>query len=186
MISGTEPPLLRGMARGGGANLAGSLVSAGASFAVTYVVIRALSKAEAGVFFSTTSAFMLLVGIGQLGTDAGLVYFLQRCRAQGREGDTRGYFRAAVKPVLIVAVGMAVVLFVEAPRFAEVSSPGHVGQATSYLRAMALFIPFAGLANVTLSGTRGLGTMRPNALVELVARPLLPALPGRGRGSDPR
>ena len=170
-LAGQGP--MRGIARGGGANLVGSLVTALANFALTFVVLRALSKAEAGTFFSTTSLFMLLAGVGQLGTNIGLVYFLPRSRARGRDGDAPAYFRTAMTPVLGLGVLMAMGLFFFAPQIAEATSPGHVDLAATYLRDVAVFVPFAGAVNVTLSATRGLGTMRPNATVELIGRPLV-------------
>jgi O-antigen/teichoic acid export membrane protein len=164
---------MRGIARGGSANLVGSLVTALANFALTFVVLRALSKAEAGTFFSATSLFMLLAGVGQLGTNIGLVYFLPRSRARGRAGDASAYFRTAMTPVLVSGALMGVGLFVFAPQIAEAISPGHQALAATYLRDVAVFIPFTGAVNVTLSATRGLGTMRPNATVELIGRPLV-------------
>jgi O-antigen/teichoic acid export membrane protein len=171
--TGTAAASMRGIARGGSANLAGAVVTAAANFALTIAVTRGLSKASAGVFFSTTSLFMIATVVGQLGANTGLVYFLPRARTLGRPELMAGYVRAAVRPVLLVAVAMAGTTYWLAPHLAGVVSPDHVGGATTYLRVLALFVPVAGLGNIALAGTRGLGTMRPNALVELVCRPLV-------------
>ena len=64
-----------------------------------------MSRADAGVFFSTTSLFLVATTLGQLGTDLGLVYFLSRSRALQRFGDIGDYLRAALWPVAAVSAG---------------------------------------------------------------------------------
>ena len=68
---------------------------------------------------------------------------------------------------------MGVAVFVFARPLSEVINPGHAGQSATYLRVLAVFIPLAGIENVTLAATRGLGSMRPNVVVEQLARPTL-------------
>jgi O-antigen/teichoic acid export membrane protein len=160
-------------ARGSVVNLAGALITSLATFGLTVVVTRGLDKPTAGVFFTATSLFLLATAVGQLGTDSGLVYFLSRARANGRTDLISAYVRAAIRPVLVCAVTMSVVLVVFSSPIARLISPDHAGLARTYLLAVALFIPFAGAESVALSATRGLGTMRPNAAVEQVWRPLL-------------
>lgn len=157
-------------------NLAGAVVMAVATFGLTVAVTRGLTKSEAGVFFSATSLFLIATSIGQLGTDTGLVYFISRCRALGTPELIKSYLRAAVRPVLVTAVVTGGAIFTTAPQLAEVTNPEHVEQATAYLRILAVFIPLAGLENVALAATRGLGTMRPNAIIEQLGRPTLQLL----------
>lgn len=176
--AGTEDtsPALRRIARGGTANLVGAAVTGVAQFALTVVVTRLLSQAEAGVFFSTTSLFLLAVVVGNLGSNVGLVYFLSRCRALGRTDLIGAYLSAALRPVVVVSVLLAVGLFVAAPELARLTVPDQAELGSTVLRVLSLFIPLASLENVTLAGTRGLGTMRPNMLVALVGRPVLQLL----------
>lgn len=158
------------VARGAVANLTGAAVMAVATFGVTMAATRGLPRAQAGVFFSTTSLFLLAVSVGQLGTDTGLVYFLSRSRTLGDNHRARRFFQIAMRPVLISAVCMAIAMWVLAPEIASATVPGHQQQATGYLRALALFIPFAGVENVALSATRGMGRMRANAIIEQLGR----------------
>lgn len=167
---------LRSVARGSTANLFGALVTAITTFAVTILVTRGLTPADAGVFFSATSLFLLATTIGQLGTGTGLVYFLSRCRALGRQQLIANYVRVALQPVLVAAVVMAAGIFVFAPQLAELTLSGHATAATHDLRVLACFIPFVGVESVWLAATRGLGTMAPNNLVEQIGRPLLQVL----------
>lgn len=179
---------MRRIARGSVANLAGTSVTVLANFALTITVTRGLSQARAGVFFSITSLFMIAAVAGQLGTNTGLVYFISRCRALGTPQLISGYLRAAVRPVMLIATSAGVGLFVLAPEVAALTNSAHVGEATGYLRVLALFIPLAVLENVALAATRGLGTMRVTALLELTGRPVLQlmlvtaimVIPGRG------
>ena len=159
------------IARGGALNLLGAAVTGLAGFALAVVLTHGLDRADAGVFFSTSSLFLLAMSLGQLGTPTGLVYFISRCRARGRPELVPGFLRSALGPVLLVSVAMAVLVLVLAPDIARVTNPDHVDRAVVYLRTLAVFVPVAVLELVVLAATRGLGTMRAHALVELVARP---------------
>src|SRR5581483_1501007 len=119
----------------------GAAITALCTFGLTVVVARGVSRADAGVFFSVTSLFLVATTIGQLGTQTGLVYFVARCRAKGDIARSDAYLRVALRPVVAVAVVMAVAVFALARPLAELTSPHHVGQATTYLRVLAPFIP---------------------------------------------
>lgn len=164
------PAALSSVARGSAANLIGAVVSAVCSFGLAVVITRGMSRTDAGVFFSVTSVFLIATAVGQLGTDSGLVYFLSRARRLDITGRIPDYLRAALVPVLATAVAMSVAMFVLAPQLGHLSNPDNADQATSYLRVLSLFIVPAGVATAFLSATRGLGTMRPNVVVEQVGR----------------
>lgn len=157
-------------------NLLGAAVAAVSNFALTVVIARGLSLPVAGIFFSVTSIFLIATTVGRLGTDAGLVYFLSRCRALGTTQDIRAYVRAALVPVVIVGIAMAVLVFVMAPALSTVVSTTHAGLAEALLRALAIFMPLAAIEFVFLSASRGLGTMKPTATVEQIGRPTLQLL----------
>ena len=167
---------LGGVARGSTANLLGAVVSAGATLGLTVVVTQGLPQDSAGVFFSATSLFLVASAVGQLGTNVGLVYFLSRARSLGQAGARRPLFLTAARPVLVVAFAMTVALFLFARDVSEVINPDHVSRSAAYLRGTALFIPLAALENVTLAGTRGLGSMRANVITEQLTRPALQLL----------
>ena len=161
-------------ARGGALNLAGALVSGVTAFALATVVTNGHTKAEAGVFFTTTSLFLLATNLGQLGTNTGLVYFLSRARGAGTLRNARRYMRMGMQPVLIVGVLIAIAMWVWAEPLGALMSDGPVDSSlTTSIRWLAPFVPMAAVLNVSLSGTRGLGSMRANAIVDQLARPLL-------------
>jgi O-antigen/teichoic acid export membrane protein len=164
------------VARGSTANLLGAAVSMASTLFLTVAVTRGLPTGQAGVFFAVTSLFLVATAIGQLGTNTGLVYFLSRVRSLGQTGAVPALFRTATRPVMVVAVVMALGLFAFAPQVSGVINAHHVEQSTAYLRMVALFIPLSALENVTLAGTRGMGTMRPNVVTEQILRPGLQLL----------
>lgn len=170
---GTSPGGERRLGRNVGANLAGTIVTGGAAFALTLVITHSLNRSDAGVFFAATSLFLLANALGLLGTQTGLVYFLPRARALGRPRRQRSYVQVAIRPVLALAVLLAVALLIFAPQVAEVTNPDHTHTATVYLRTLAIFLPVAALEMVMLAVTRGFGTMRVHASTELIGRPLL-------------
>lgn len=163
-------------ARGGVLNLFGAAVAAVANFALTVVLARGLSLPVAGTFFAVTSVFLIATTVGRLGTDAGLVYFLSRCRALNTLDHVRSYVRVAVTPVVLVGISMAVLTFAMAPHIATWVSPSHASLAEQLLRILAPFMPIAAVEYTLLSATRGLGTMRATAVVERIGRPTLQLL----------
>lgn len=180
-ISSTAQPSqddkgVRRAARGSALNLLGAGISAVATFGLTAVIAHGASKAEAGVFFSATSVFVLLVSVGQLGTTNGLVYFLARANALARVELHRPYLFVALWPVLLCAVGAGAALLVLASPIASLVSPDHPRLAAESLRVLAWFIPAASLENFVITASRGLGTMRPYTAVEQIMRPGLQIL----------
>lgn len=161
------------VARGSTLNLVGAGVSAVANFALTVVITRGVPQDVAGLLFTVTSLVLMAAAVGRLGTDTGLVYFIARARASGQEHLIRAYLRAATRPVLLSAVLMGGCVLLTAPFMGRLFSSAHASLGTGYLVALAFVIPLAGVENVALSATRGFGTMRSNALIEQIVRPLL-------------
>lgn len=174
----TTPPQtsLGRAARGSVLNFAGSAVAAVATLLTTVVVTQLTSKVEAGVFFVATSFFLLTTGLGQLGTNTGLVYFISGARARGEPHKIATYMRIAAGPVLIASCLMAIGTIAAAEPLGRLLSEERAEEFTQYIRVMALFLPLAAVLNLALAGTRGLGTMKVNASVDQIARPVLQLL----------
>ena len=94
---------LRGIARGGALNLAGAVVSAGATIGMTLVITRHFSPV-AGAFFAATSVFVIVSVVAGLGAANGIVYFVARLRSLGDQGRIPVMLRAAIRPAACVAV----------------------------------------------------------------------------------
>jgi O-antigen/teichoic acid export membrane protein len=160
----------RKLARQGGANLLGSVISALAGFAVVVLVTRAVGKAEAGAFFAATSLFLIVCVLARLGTPTGVVWALARYRALDRPERIAPMLRAALWPVLAVSVLAAVVLLTVDPRL--LLRGGADDAFVAMVRALALFVPVAALYDTVVAATRGYGTMRATVLLERVGRPV--------------
>ena len=162
---------LRGMARGGAANLIGAVVTTLANLLLAIVVARALSTTDAGVFFSVTSLMLLLATLGRLGTGNGLVYFLPRLRLNGSPEEVGAALRLAFRPTMIASSVLAVALFALAPQVAGLIAAERQTDATLVLRLVAVALPFASIGDVFQSATRGFNRMRTTVMVEKIARP---------------
>lgn len=181
-VAGHPPPANRRLAevaRGSTLNLAGAIVSAGTTVAVTVLVTRQFTPAVAGAFFSATSLFLILESVTCLGAYAGAVYFIARLRLFGEEGRINHILRAAIIPVAVASATAASVLLLFATPVAETLLGGHLGRAgaspatvAAMLRALAVTLPFAALLDTILGGTRGYRDMRPTMVIYQLGRSL--------------
>ena len=167
---------LRSLARGGALNLVGAGLSGAANLGLTVVVARVFSKYDAGVFFSATSLFLILLAAADLGTSTGLVYFIARFRALGTTGRIPGMLRTAFVPLLATSLVLAGLLYGLAPWLADWLVAGDSVSGVRDLRILAVFLPFATLSQACLAGTQGFRVMRATVLVEKLARPSLQLL----------
>ena len=168
---------LAGVARGGTLNLAGALVAAVATLALTVVITREYSKPVAGAFFTATSLFLIVEAAAGLGAFVGLVNFIARLRRLGHENRIPAIMRAAIIPVVAVSLAATVALIVFAGPLARLLLSGHLGHAgaspgivANALRALALAVPFAALSDTLLGASRGYRVMRPTVVVDKIGR----------------
>ena len=162
------------LARGGSLNLVGAVVSAVLNTLVLILITRGLGKAEAGTFFIVTFLFQILVQAAVVGADTGVLRFIPRYRALGRQTDIPTVLRAATIPVVALSSVLALALFV----FADPLAHRLVGdeQADNFVaatRVIALFVPLTTVYGIWLSATRGFGTMKVQVLVDRFGRNLL-------------
>ena len=163
---------IRGIARGGSANLVGAVGTAVSQLALTIIVTRALTQSDAGVFFTVTSLFLIAVSVGNLGANTGLVYFLARLRAGREDEKTAAFMKAAFIPTTLLSIVMAGVVYSVADPLARWIAPSSIDLAVDSLRALAIFLPFASWESLAVAASRGTGSMRPNVVVSLIGRPL--------------
>ena len=159
------------IARGGALGLFGAGISAIAGFVLVLIVTNLYPAHTAGLFFTVTSAFMLMAAIATLGTETGLGRFLLRYEAQGRRGDIPPTLRAAFRPTILYSIFIAIVVLVFAEPLADlIGLEGEEG-ATS-LRVLAFVLPLCTWNALTLAGTRAFGRMRATVLVDKIGRPV--------------
>ena len=159
------------VARGGALNLAGSVIYGAANFILLVVLNRVLGTADAGIVLVAIAIFNITETTAELGCGTGLVRMLSRERAIGREDKLRATVIVGIVPVAIASLLAAGLLWVIAEPFARLlADDGDAQVVANVLRAMALFMPFATLHSVLVSGTRGFNTMIPQTLIERVGR----------------
>ena len=167
------PQHVRKIARSGSLNVLGAGVGALAGFGLTLALTNGLSQGAAGTVFATTSLFLIVTAIVQLGTESGMARWLPVKLATGRTDQLGAVLRAGLVPTVLLSVTVAGVLAVFAPRVAGLLVDDSVDTVTAQLRILAAFLPLAASLNVVLASTRGLRTVRPTVLVESVGRSIL-------------
>ena len=116
---------LAGVARGGALNLAGALVAAVTTLALTVVITRQFTKPVAGAFFTATSLFLILEAAAGLGAYVGLVNFIARLRRLGHETRIPAILRFAIIPVVTVSLVATAALILFAGPLARLLLSGH-------------------------------------------------------------
>ncbi len=160
------------IARGGAFNLGGAALAAILTFAFTVVVTRSVDRAQAGVFFSLTSAFVIVYTVARLGVPTGLVFFISRYRATGNQDRIKAVIRDAFVPVTALAVGLGAAGVVAAPGLAKLLIGNRHSGTVLLIRVLACALVFAALTDLGVGATRGFGVMRPLVIVDRVGRPL--------------
>jgi O-antigen/teichoic acid export membrane protein len=174
--------ILAWVARGGALNLGGALLSAIASLGLTVVVTQNFSRSVAGAFFVAMSLFLIVEAVDNLGAYNGAIYFIARLRALHADRRIPAIMRATVIPVLISSTAGALAVFMFAHPLARLLIDGQSADGVSLkavaaaLRALAVALPFAALADTMLGATRGYHDMRPTVLVDRIGRSGLQAI----------
>lgn len=161
---------LEAVARGGALSLVGAVVSAAANLALTIVVTHRVGRSTAGEFFALTSVFLLAETLCRLGADLGLVYFLARWRALGRFSSMRAGMRIALRPPLMCAAAVGVLLFASAGAVSRWIGASNDG--VGLLRLLAVALPVAVTYDLCIAATRGWSRMRPTVFIEKIGRPV--------------
>lgn len=166
---------LRQLARGSSLNLAGSLVAALLNLVLPVIVTRNLVQQDAGVFFQATALFMILVTVGTVGADTGMLRSLPRAMARGRSVEAPRYLRVALAPALLSSLAIAAVCLVLAEPIAGLVTGQEATAADAFagaLRASLPLLPIAVCYAVALAASRGLGSVKPLVFVDKIGRGL--------------
>ena len=172
--------LVRGVARGGAANLVGAVIYGLSGFVLLVVLNRGIGVRAAGVVVVAIAIFNIVTVTAGVGTSTGLVRTISRLRATGRPEDIPAVLRVALIPVAALSVAVTLALWFSAPALADLFADGRrTGEVTAVLHAMVVFVPFATLHAVVVQATRGFDTMVPQVLIEKIGRSIsLPLVAG--------
>jgi O-antigen/teichoic acid export membrane protein len=168
---------LADVARGSTLNLAGAVIAAVTSLAVTVLITRHFSKPVAGALFTAISLFLIVESGSSLGAYVGEVNFIARLRRLGHESRVPVILRAALIPVAVVSVTAAAVMLLFAGPLGHFLLRGHLGKAgadpgmvADAIRFLALALPFAAISDTLLGATRGYRDMRPTVVLDKIGR----------------
>ena len=115
---------LGNLARGGALNLAGAIVSAAGSAGLMVVLGRGFGATAAGEFLQAVAIFNILIVIGLLGADTGLVRTMSRLRGTGNEQRIGAVLLVGLIPVAVVSGLVALTLWASADGIANLVSTG--------------------------------------------------------------
>ncbi len=160
---------LRRLARGSAVNLAGSLVAAVLNLVLPILITRGLTQADAGVFFQTTALFTILLNVGTIGADTGVLRTLPQAMALGNARDLTATMRISIVPAFLMGTLLAIVIALLAVPIGDVATGGDQSAAdtfTSSLLVLSPLLPVAVVYLIVIAATRGLDAMRPLVLIE--------------------
>jgi O-antigen/teichoic acid export membrane protein len=158
-------------------NAAGGLSTAVFGLAFTVLAARVLPVAQLGAFFEAVAIFSVSIVVAQAGGSAVVVKLVAEAHATGRVSEVPSTIAAGLMPAALFGLLIAVAIIGFAPTLSPLLAKGadsHV--TTTYLRTVALFIPFGATLQILLASTRGAGLMWPTVLIDSVAKPGLRVL----------
>jgi O-antigen/teichoic acid export membrane protein len=152
--------------------VAAAVVQAVGGLVLVVVVTRGFAPAVAGALFATTSAFLIVVALAQLGSEAGLTRWIAVRRVYAEPAAARRTLWLAIRASLVASLVVSVAgVALAAPVGAILvgADAQTAGVAADFVRILSVLLPVAVLAHVLLAATRGYGSMRPTVLAERLA-----------------
>ncbi len=159
---------VRGMARGGGLNLIGALLSQAAVFVIILLLARVLGMTEVGRYAQCYAVLALLGLLSLSGFRAGLTRFVAVHLADEDPAALRGTIRLGLG---ITAVSSALIAAVLAAGASWLAGALHDPELATGLRLVALALPASAVCEAALAATRGWRTQRPYTLIGQLYEP---------------
>src|SRR6266487_1288374 len=107
---------VRGLARGGGLNLGGAVVSQVANVGITLLIARLLGRSALGTYAQAYAFLALLVPLSSFGLGVSVTRFVAIHLADGDHGAVRGTIRIGIAVATISAGVLGAALYLAAPR----------------------------------------------------------------------
>ena len=163
---------LRRLARGSSLNLFGSLVAVVLNIVLPVIITRNYVQGEAGLFFQGAALLTILINVGTVGADTGVLRFLPRAVALDRRADLRRTMVIALVPALAFSLLVCgLVILLAGPLAGLVTdTQAAADQFGGVLRVLAVVLPVAVVYVVLIASSRGLGSVRPLVFVEKMGR----------------
>jgi O-antigen/teichoic acid export membrane protein len=169
MTIGAADRSVRGIARGGGMNLAGAVLGQAAVLGVVLLLARVLDQSQVGRYAQAYATLTLLGLLALSGFRAGVTRFVAVHLADDDPAAVRGTVRLALLVSGGSAVVLAAVLALIAPWLAVRL---HDPALTDGLRLMALTLPASTMCDAALAATRGWRSQRAFTLIGQIYEPV--------------
>jgi O-antigen/teichoic acid export membrane protein len=160
---------LRGMARGGGLNLAGAVCQQLVLLGITLVIAHRLGRTDVGLYAQAIAFLMVLQTLSLSGLFAGLRRFVAVHAAERDMRALRGTTRLGLGLSAVASSLLGLGLYVSAPWLAH--GVFHDPQLATPLRFVAVALPFATFTQAALAATQGFRTMKPSVVIGSVFEP---------------
>jgi O-antigen/teichoic acid export membrane protein len=142
-----------------------------AGIGLVAAVTNGFSRDDAGTLFATTSVFLIISAVTQLGTEIGLVRWVPVLRATGRQAELWRVLRIALLPVALLSLLAGAAVFAAAgPAAVRLVGEAQADDGALMLRCLAVGIPLGALYTSILAATRGMGSMRPTVFADALLR----------------
>jgi O-antigen/teichoic acid export membrane protein len=162
---------IRTAGRNGAFGAIGSVFASAMGFLLALQVGRLLGANHSGLFFSAVAIAMVLTTIATAGADTGLLWALARDGATRAGASQRYLLRVALLPVAAVSIVLGGLLWLLAPELGRQLTDTDPDLAAQLLRAMSVAIVAGALVQCLAQATRGLGDVRPFALIQQIGIP---------------
>lgn len=164
---------LQRLGRGSTFNLAGSAVDAVLSLVLPVLVARGLSQTDAGIFFQVIALFTIVVSVGTVGADIGVVRAIPRALALHRPRDLAHLMKISFLPTFVVGVALALLLALLIHPIAELVTNDNEAAANTFVDVFWVLIvtlPMMVAYRLGLAVTRGFGSVKPLVVYDKIGR----------------
>lgn len=162
-----------GVAASGAIGFVGAVASSVLAFVLIALVGHGGGVVDTGTFFQFVGWFMIAAALLRFGADTGLLRSMAQQSADQRIWDLRQSLRVALGPVVLLSVGVAVVVHLNARTLVLLSGTPDSATAEHIVKVLAWCLPPAVVLSVLMGGLRGLGSVVAFTVVQNIALPAL-------------
>jgi len=163
---------LTGLGRRSALGVGGAAISGVATIGSVLIANHSLDASELGTFMVAISLVAMVQGLGSLGTDGGLQYFVPATTAV----EAQSLVRRVAQPVLVLGVLAAVAFWVGAPWLATLVGDQGDDGAQRVVRAIVWVAPFAALNELVFGALRSCDRILEMVVLDRCVRPIAQVL----------
>lgn len=162
---------LGGLGRRSVLALGGAGVSGLTTIGTIVIATRSLETDQVGEFFVAISLFAIVQGVCSFGAETGFQFFVPTMSALGG----RRLIRTVATASIAVGLSIALIVWLQADPIGRLLSEGDgpSERTASVIRTIAVFLPFAGVYEVTMGALRACDRVKFGVVLDRIARPIL-------------